>query len=213
VNNLRKSTRKICEICVKERKHKRIANLRMVRRIRSAKNAVSPQNSTMPKTKTAPPATDDTAFTLDAFDRKILARYQHDVKIPAALIGEEVGLSAAAVQRRIKRMREAGVIRAEIADIDPAKVGLPVTVIVHVDIEKETLHYIDAFKAQMRKRDEVQQCWYTTGQTDFILVVRVASMAAYEQFTREAIVGLENVARFKSYVVLGEVNVGSGLNL
>jgi Lrp/AsnC family transcriptional regulator, leucine-responsive regulatory protein len=183
------------------------------RRIRSPRNAVSPQNSIMPRKKTAPPAKDETTFTLDAFDRNILARYQHDVKIPAALIGEEVGLSAAAVQRRIKRMREAGVIRAEIADIDPAKVGLPVTVIVHVDIEKETLHYIDAFKAHMKKRDEVQQCWYTTGQTDFILVVRVASMAAYEQFARDALVGLENVARFTSYVVLSEVKTGLGLAL
>jgi Lrp/AsnC family transcriptional regulator, leucine-responsive regulatory protein len=186
------------------------------RRILKTYFSVSPQNSAMPKSKTTAPTTDDapeTVFTLDAFDRKILAHYQHDVKRPAALIGEEVGLSAAAVQRRIKRMREAGVIRAEIADIDPAKVGLPVTVIVHVDIEKETLHYIDAFKAQMRARPEVQQCWYTTGITDFILVVRVESMAAYEQFTRDALVGLDNVARFTSYVVLGEVKAGLGLSL
>jgi Lrp/AsnC family transcriptional regulator, leucine-responsive regulatory protein len=182
-------------------------------RIRNARNAVSPQNSTMPKTKTALSIKGEIAFTLDAFDRKILARYQHDVKTPAAIIGEEVGLSAAAVQRRIKRMRETGVIRAEIADINPSAVGLPVTVIVHVDIEKETLNYIDAFKMQMRERSEVQQCWYTTGQTDFILVVRVASMAAYEQFTREALVGLDNVARFTSYVVLGEVKTGLGLSL
>ncbi len=153
------------------------------------------------------------SFELDAFDRKILARYQHDVKISAAIIGEDVGLSAAAVQRRIKRMRETGVIRAEIAHIDPAKVGLAVTVIVHVDIEKETLNYIDAFKAQMCMRSEVQQCWYTTGQTDFILVVRVPTMAAYEQFTRDALVGLDNVARFTSYVVLGEVKAGLGLRI
>jgi Lrp/AsnC family transcriptional regulator, leucine-responsive regulatory protein len=99
-----------------------------------------------------------TVRTRDAVDRNFFARHRHDVKRPAALIGEEVGLSAAAVQRRIKRMREAGVIQAEIAQIDPGAAGLPVTVIVHVDIEKETLAYIDAFKAQMRKHDEVQQC-------------------------------------------------------
>jgi Lrp/AsnC family transcriptional regulator, leucine-responsive regulatory protein len=167
----------------------------------------------MPTSKTAPTAADEAPFALDSFDRKILARYQHDVKRPAALIGDEVGLSAAAVQRRVKRMREAGVIQAEIAQIDPSAVGLPVTVIVHVDIEKETLAHIDAFKATMRKHDEVQQCWYTTGQTDFILVVRVATMAAYEQFTRDALVGLQDVARFTSYVVLGEVKAGLGLNL
>lgn len=170
----------------------------------------------MPKLKSRSSPTgvvSEPAFTLDTFDRKILARYQCDVKLSAATIGEAVGLSAAAVQRRIKRMREADVIQAEIAQIDPSAVGLPVTVIVHVDIERETLHYIDAFKARMRARTEVQQCWYTTGLTDFILVVRVATMAAYEQFTREALVGLDNVARFTSYVVLGEVKTGLSLKL
>ncbi len=153
------------------------------------------------------------ADSLDDFDRAILARYQHDTKRAAESIGEEVGLSAAAVQRRIKRMRETGVIQAEIAQIDPARVGLPVTVIVHVDIERESLAHIDAFKAHMRAKPEVQQCWYTTGLTDFILVVRVASMGAYEQFTRDALLGHDNVAKFSSFVVLGEVKSGLGLAL
>jgi Lrp/AsnC family transcriptional regulator, leucine-responsive regulatory protein len=151
--------------------------------------------------------------TLDALDRRILARYQFDTRVPALLIGEEVGLSAAAVQRRIKRMREMGVIAKEIAQIDPGAVGLPVTVVVHVDIERETLQYIDAFKAAMRARLEVQQCWYTTGLTDFILVVRVASMAEYEQFTRDALLSNDNVAKFTSYVVLAEVKSGLSLKL
>ncbi len=150
---------------------------------------------------------------LDALDRKILARYQSDTRVPALVIGEEVGLSAAAVQRRIKRMREIGVITNEIAQIDPNAVGLPVTIVVHVDIERETLQYIDAFKAAMRARPEVQQCWYTTGLTDFILIVRVASMAAYEQFTRDALLSNDNVAKFTSYMVLTEVKSGLSLNL
>jgi Lrp/AsnC family transcriptional regulator, leucine-responsive regulatory protein len=150
---------------------------------------------------------------LDHFDRAILSRYQHDTRPPAQAIGNAIGLSAAAVQRRIKRMRETGVITAEIAQINPAAVGLPVTVIVHVDIERETLHHIDAFKADMLTRPEVQQCWYTTGLTDFILVVRVASMAAYEQFTRQALVSHDNVAKFTSYVALDEVKSGLTLDI
>ncbi len=133
--------------------------------------------------------------------------------MPAQVIGLQVGLSAAAVQRRIKRMREGGVIRAEIAQLDAAQVGLSVAVIVHVDIERESLQHIDAFKALMKKRTEVQQCWYTTGLTDFILVVHVASMAAYEQFTRDVLLGHENVAKFTSFVALGEVKSGLALNL
>ncbi len=153
------------------------------------------------------------AVPLDALDLAILRRFQHDTTAAAQAIGAEVGLSAAAVQRRLKRLREVGAIEALVAQIDPAAVGLPVTVIVHIDIERETLRHIDAFKALMRKRPEVQQCWYTTGLTDFIVVVRVASLAAYEQFTREALVTHDNVARFTSYVVLGEVKRGLALGL
>jgi Lrp/AsnC family transcriptional regulator, leucine-responsive regulatory protein len=150
---------------------------------------------------------------MDELDRRILARFQHDTGQPAQRIGDEVGLSAAAVQRRIKRLRETGVIAAEIAQLDPAAVGLPVTVVVHVDIERETLPHIDAFKATLRARPEVQQCWYTTGLTDFIVVVRVASMAAYEQFTRDVLLSHDNIARFTSFVVLGEVKSGLALSL
>jgi Lrp/AsnC family transcriptional regulator, leucine-responsive regulatory protein len=166
-----------------------------------------------PATQVAPTVTNSNAVELDTLDRRILARYQHDTRLPAQAFGDDIGLSAAAVQRRIKRMRETGVITAEIAQINPDTVGLPVTVVVHVDIEREALQYIDAFKAAMRARPEVQQCWYTTGLTDFILVVRVASMAAYEQFTREALVSHDNVAKFTSYVVLGEVKSGLALNV
>ena len=153
------------------------------------------------------------ADSLDSFDRAILAAYQLDTLRPAQLIGDEVGLSAAAVQRRLKRMRESGVIRAEVAHVDPAAVGLPTTVIVHVDIDRETTVHLDALKALMRRRPEVQQCWYTTGLTDFVLVVHVASLAAYEQFTRDALVSHDNVVRFTSYVALGEVKSGLALDL
>jgi Lrp/AsnC family transcriptional regulator, leucine-responsive regulatory protein len=161
--------------------------------------------------KAAPDSTQ--SAPLDALDRRILARYQRDTRVPALVMGDAIGLSAAAVQRRIKRMRETGVIAHEIAQIDAAAVGLPVAVVVHVDIERETLQLIDAFKAAMRARPEVQQCWYTTGLTDFILIVRVASMTAYEQFTREALLSNANVAKFTSYVVLTEVKSGLSLKL
>jgi Lrp/AsnC family transcriptional regulator, leucine-responsive regulatory protein len=171
-----------------------------------------PQKAT-PKRRAASATGLRAPAALDSFDRRILALWQTDTRTNAADVGEAVGLSAAAVQRRLKRMREDGTIVAEVAHISPEAVGLPVTVIVHVDIERETLSYIDAFKAAMRARPEVQQCWYTTGITDFILVVRVASMSAYEAFTREALVSVANVARFTSYVVLGEVKGGLALDI
>lgn len=173
--------------------------------------AAKPQN--LPQKTTLKTMLSATHLAPDPLDRRILALYQHDTRQPAQDIGEKVGLSAAAVQRRIKRMRETGVIQADIAHLDPAALGLAVTVIVHVDIDQETLPHIDAFKAAMRGQPAVQQCWYTTGLTDFVLVVRVPSLAAYEAFTRQALLGLENVARFTSYVVLDEVKSGLALDM
>jgi Lrp/AsnC family transcriptional regulator, leucine-responsive regulatory protein len=150
---------------------------------------------------------------LDEFDRQILRLYQYNTLMPAHAIGQEVGLSAAAVQRRLKRLREEKVITAEIAQLNPNAVGQGVAVVVHVDIESETVRHIDAFKQLMRKRPEVQQCWYTTGLTDFILIVRVPTMQDYEQFTREVLTSHGNVLRFTSYVALSEVKTGLALAL
>ena len=60
---------------------------------------------------------------LDAFDRRILARVQSDCHRPAESIAAEIGLSASAVQRRLRRLRERGVIRAEVALLDAAALG------------------------------------------------------------------------------------------
>jgi Lrp/AsnC family transcriptional regulator, leucine-responsive regulatory protein len=169
--------------------------------------AVRPKNSK----KSSTDLSSLSSAVLDDLDRRLLARYQSNTRISASLIGETIGLSAAAVQRRIKRMREQGIIANEIAQIDPGAIGLPVTVVVHIDLKRETLQLIDEFKAAMRAQPNVQQCWYTTGLSDFILIVRMASMAAYEQFSRDVLLSNENVAKFTSYVALVEVKSGLAL--
>ncbi len=85
----------------------------------------------MPKRPPSP------AGTLDRFDLAILAILQKDNTTPQRAIGEAVALSAPAVQRRIKRMEESGVIRANVALVDPAAVGQPLTIFVEVQLESE----------------------------------------------------------------------------
>lgn len=139
---------------------------------------------------------------LDALDRRLLARWQHDTRRSAESLGEEIGLSAAAVQRRLKRLRESGVIEAEIAVVDPSAVGVPLSCIVTVDVDRERSADIDAFSARMRACEAVQQVFYVTGQADFVLVVAVEDMAAYEAFTREHLLNDANVRSFTTHVVL-----------
>jgi DNA-binding Lrp family transcriptional regulator len=148
---------------------------------------------------------------LDELDRKILARYQVDARQSAESIGAEVGLSTAAVHRRLKRLRDEGVIAAEVAVLDPGALGLPLTCVVTVDVDRESLAELDRFAARMRACPSVQQCYYVTGDTDFVLLVSAADMASYEQFTREHILSDPNVRGFTTYVVLRRMKTGLAL--
>jgi DNA-binding Lrp family transcriptional regulator len=145
---------------------------------------------------------------LDDLDRKILARYQGDARLSAESIGAEVGLSTAAVHRRLKRLRDGGVIEAEVAVVSPEAVGLPVTCVVTIDVDREGLAELERFSARMRACPEVQQCYYVTGQADFVAIVVAADMAAYEAFTREQLLADPNVRSFTTHVVLQRVKTG-----
>jgi len=148
---------------------------------------------------------------LDELDRKILAHYQRDTRISVEKLGAEVGLSAAAVHRRLKRLRDDGVIEAEIAVIAPAAVGLPLTCIVEIDLDREGTSELDGFAERMRGCPAVQQCFYVTGQFDFIAIVVVADMAAYDAFTRAYLLADANVKSFTTHVAFSRIKTGLAL--
>ena len=148
---------------------------------------------------------------LDAFDRAILAILQQDNAIPQRVIGERVNLSAPAVQRRIRRMEAQGIIRANVAVVDPAALGHPITIFVEVELVSETAPDIDAAKNAFLAASEVQQCYYVTGEVDFMLVVLVPSMAAYESLTRRLFFANPNIRKFRSFVAMDRVKVGLGV--
>lgn len=146
-----------------------------------------------------------TATSLDSFDRQILDLYQRNTRLPGEQIGAQVGLSAAAVQRRLKRMREEGVIQAEVAVLDCQLLGLGVTAIVHVDLVDESAHATRAFRDKMTARTEVQQCYGVTGTTDYILVVIVADLTVYDAFCKACLLHDANVRSFTTHIVLDAV--------
>lgn len=152
--------------------------------------------------KSAPPV------PLDDFDRKILAILQQDNMTPQRTIGEAVNLSAPAVQRRIKRMTETGVIGANVAVVDPEAVGQAITIFVEVEVFSETADQIEDAKRQFAATPEIQQCYYVTGEADFILVIVVPAMADYEALTRRLFFGNNNVKRFRTFVAMDRVKVG-----
>ncbi len=145
---------------------------------------------------------------LDPADRTLLALLQTDARTPLDRMADATGLSAATVQRRVKRLREAGVIERESAVLDPASLGWAMTFLVLVEMERERIDVLDAFRRRMRSEPQVQQCYYITGDADFALICLARDMNDYEQLTRRLFFDDMNVRRFRTSVVMERSKVG-----
>jgi Lrp/AsnC family transcriptional regulator, leucine-responsive regulatory protein len=145
---------------------------------------------------------------MDQFDLKLLDSVQKDNRLTADQLSEVVGLSPSACQRRLKRMRNDNVIVGDVSIISPEAVGRQLTMIVQVALVREQPGLIDAFKRSMRKTPEVMQCYYVTGEYDFVLILTVADMSAYEDFTRHFFLENVNIQRFHTIVVMDRVKAG-----
>lgn len=157
--------------------------------------------------------TKDPSFELDKLDRTILQILQEDNKIPQRKIAEKIGLSAPAVQRRIRRLEDIGVIEANVALVDPTKVGLPITIFTQVTMESERLDLYESAKRLFASTPEVQQCYYVTGEADFLLIITCSSMADYEALTRRLFFENNNVKHFRTSVVMDRVKFGTAVLL
>jgi DNA-binding Lrp family transcriptional regulator len=151
------------------------------------------------------------ARALDSFDKAILRLVQCDNKMPQRAIGEAVNLSAAAVQRRIAAMEAAGIIRANVALLDPAAAALTITSIVEVRLIDEHAATVEAAKALFRATPEIQQCYYVTGGISFALVIVTIDMPAYEALTRRLFVENPAIESFRSLIALDRVKAETGV--
>lgn len=144
---------------------------------------------------------------LDQFDFKIIQILQENNLTPQRNIGEAIGLSAAAVQRRIKKMRAINIIQADVAIINREKIGHPITLFVEVQLDTEKIGLIDEVKKIFLNTPEIQQCYYVTGNADFILIIIVPSMGEYEKLTRKIFFSNKNIKQFKTFVTLDIVKL------
>ncbi|MEL7529357.1 MAG: Lrp/AsnC family transcriptional regulator [Pseudomonadota bacterium] len=150
---------------------------------------------------------------LDSFDRAILRILQEDCTVPQRQIGEAVNLSTAAVQRRIKRMEQDGIISTQVAHIAPKAVGLPLTIVVEVELREETGGRIDEIKQRFHEAPEVQQCYYVTGECDFILIVIVGDMSQYEALTQRLFFPNRSIRKFRTLVAMDRTKATMQLNI
>ncbi|HZT02971.1 MAG TPA: Lrp/AsnC family transcriptional regulator [Steroidobacteraceae bacterium] len=139
---------------------------------------------------------------LDEFDRRLLNLVQSDAGQTAEQLAGSVGLSASAVQRRLKRLREAGVILREAAIVDLKSAGSPTFFITSLQIERERPELIAQLRAWLMAQDCVQQIFYVTGQADFVLVVTAPNAETYEALMARLLSDNPNVNCFTTNMVL-----------
>jgi Lrp/AsnC family leucine-responsive transcriptional regulator len=151
------------------------------------------------------------APTLDHFDRKILDLVQRDNRLTSDAIGERVGLSATAVQRRLKRLRQSRAIEADVSIVSPKVVGQALQMILMVSLERERADIIDRFKRSIRAAPEIMNGYFVTGEADFVLVITARNMEDYEAFTQRFFYGNPDIKGFKTIVVVDRVKVGFAL--
>ena len=137
---------------------------------------------------------------LDALDRKILSLLQQDASLPLEEIAARAGASRTPVWNRIRRMREQGVIRGQVALLDAESLGLEACFFVLVRTTEHDADWAGRFLAAVRARPEVVEAHRLAGDIDYILKVVVRNARAYDRFYQSLIseVRIQNVTALLS---------------
>ena len=137
-------------------------------------------------------------FNLDNIDRKLLNLLQKNNQLPTRILAEQVHTSQPTCLRRMKSLREAGVISADVALVNPFTLGYGMMVFIEVSLKDQSDQKMQEFETCMNKETAVMQCYFVSGDYDYFLVVHVPDMQAYYQFVRQVISGSGNVQHFQS---------------
>lgn len=147
------------------------------------------------------------SFELDDFDLKILEIVQCNNQIPHREISQKINLSVPSVARRLQRLRSSGVISNDCSILNMSALGTRLTIIVHVYTENEAIELLDSMRARFEACEQVQQCYYVTGDVDFILIFCCKSMSEYTGLTRVLFFAEENVKSFRTFVAMERIKV------
>lgn len=144
----------------------------------------------------------------DRFDRQLLNLLQADSTQTAERLAETVGLSASAIQRRIRRLRDLGVIVRDVAIVDPKQLGSTALFIVGLQVEREHPELLAQLREWLGTERQIQQAFYVTGESDFVLVVTAPDTESFDAFMTRMVSANPNIKRFTTNVALSVVKRG-----
>tara|TARA_R110002153_G_scaffold10418_3_gene41223 strand:- start:51076 stop:51540 length:465 start_codon:yes stop_codon:yes gene_type:complete len=150
---------------------------------------------------------------VDRIDRGILVALQRNNRIPNIELAELVGLSPPACLKRVKRLREEGVIVGDVSIINPELAGNTMTLIVSVEMERDRADIYQVFRKSILKAPEVTQSYQISGSYDFMLVVTVKDIQSYEHFVERVLHTDLNIRKFHTSVSLRTVKFSTEIEL
>ena len=150
---------------------------------------------------------------LDTLDRRIMAALQEDGRLSNVDLAQQVHLSPSPCLARVKRLENTGVISRYVALLNPAAIGLGVSVFIQVRLEKQVERSLESFERAISERSEVMECYLMTGQSDYMLRVVVPDVPALEHFIVDFLSRVPGVGNIQSSFALKQVKYKTALPL
>lgn len=151
-----------------------------------------------------------TPVRLDEVDRKILSLLQQDASLSLDQIADRVGASKTPVWNRIRKLRDAGVIRRQVAILDPDALGLEACFFVLIRTSEHDKDWAARFLTALRTREEVVEAHRLAGDIDYILKVQVKNARAYDRFY-QSLIGEVKIHNVTALLSMEEIKATSAL--
>lgn len=150
---------------------------------------------------------------IDELDRRILAILQVDASINNQDLAERVHASAPTCLRRVKRLRDSGVIERQVAILSQTALGPSLTAIVELSLDVQSAERLDAFEARVAGEPAVMQCYRVSPGPDFVLVVQVVDMPAYHALVNRLFNAQANVRNVRAFFSVNRTKFETALQV
>jgi Lrp/AsnC family transcriptional regulator, leucine-responsive regulatory protein len=142
-----------------------------------------------------------TNMQLDDIDYRILAALQDDASLANLELATRVNVSPATTLRRVRVLRESGVIESVVAVVSPAKLGGVQHAICDVTLDVQNAEAFDRFEALVRDVSEVTQCYRTSPGVDFVVFLTLRDVAHYQSLSQTLFTASNNVRNVRTRFV------------
>jgi len=150
---------------------------------------------------------------LDNIDLRILAELQQDGSLTNVALARRVHLSPSPCLARVRALESVGVIQRYVALADPKLLGLGLNVFISISLKAQSREALAEFERRIAEHDEVMECYLMTGDSDYLIRVAVADIAALERFILNQLTPIPGVEKIRSSFALKQVRYKTALPL